>query len=230
MNYLEFKAEYLGKKVGYPTDSNYYGECLSLVKWYLKRVIGIANPPPSGANAAYGYWTNFPAPLGDYLIKIPNTPTGVPKQGSVVVWKPTYGPSGHIAIVDRADTNRFTCLSLNDPLGTVTQLKEYSYTNIYGWLEPKEDIMDMYKGYDLDNKDSMRVAVDLLVRVQAGEFVEKPKYEADVKNAYDSGVIDGKAQAPTGLPEIDPTKWAENGLTIESTDGGIKRIVNYKKI
>jgi hypothetical protein len=34
-----------------------------------------------------------------------------------------------------------------------------------------------YKGYDLTNKDSMKVAVDILLRVQNGEFVDKPKYE-----------------------------------------------------
>ena len=41
--------------------------------------------------------------------------------------------------------------------------------------------MTSYKGYDLDNKDSMKVAVDILVRVQGGEFVDKPKYDADIK-------------------------------------------------
>lgn len=45
------------------------------------------------------------------------------------------------------------------------------------------DSVTSYKGYDLDNKESMKVAVDVLVRVQAGEFVDKKKYEEDLKKA-----------------------------------------------
>lgn len=40
-----------------------------------------------------------------------------------------------------------------------------------------------YKGYDLSNPESMKVAVDVLIRVQQGEFVDKPKYEALEKEA-----------------------------------------------
>jgi len=36
---------------------------------------------------------------------------------------------------------------------------------------------DIYKGYDLANKESMKVAVDILVRVQGGEFVDKAKFD-----------------------------------------------------
>lgn len=39
--------------------------------------------------------------------------------------------------------------------------------------EEGENMSDTYKGYDLSNRDSMKVAVDVLVRVQSGEFVEK---------------------------------------------------------
>lgn len=39
----------------------------------------------------------------------------------------------------------------------------------------------MYKGYDLTNAESMKVAVDVLVRVQNGEFVDKSVHEDMVK-------------------------------------------------
>lgn len=39
-----------------------------------------------------------------------------------------------------------------------------------------------YKGYDLTNTESMKVAVDVLVRVQSGEFVDKPLHEDTVRN------------------------------------------------
>jgi murein DD-endopeptidase MepM/ murein hydrolase activator NlpD len=46
-------------------------------------------------------------------------------------------------------------------------------------------VANMYKGYDLSNPESMKVAVDVLVRVQNGEFVDKPKYDADIKAIQD---------------------------------------------
>src|SRR5690606_18454400 len=47
----------------------------------------------------------------------------------------------------------------------------------YGTPPSGGDSSMQYKGYDLTNQESMKVAVDVLVRVQAGEFVDKPKYE-----------------------------------------------------
>lgn len=47
-----------------------------------------------------------------------------------------------------------------------------SYAVLSGkWNKPQEG--DYYKNYDLTNKDSMRIAVDVLVRVQSGELVDK---------------------------------------------------------
>lgn len=42
----------------------------------------------------------------------------------------------------------------------------------------KEMTANNYKGYDLSNAESMKVAVDVLVRVQGGEFVNKADFEA----------------------------------------------------
>ena len=67
MTFNEFVTKYEGKTVGYP-DGSFVGECLSLVKVYMKETLGF-NPPPSGSNSAYGYWSNFPKPLGDYYTK-----------------------------------------------------------------------------------------------------------------------------------------------------------------
>lgn len=40
---------------------------------------------------------------------------------------------------------------------------------------------NMYKGYDLANPESMKVAVDILVRVQAGEFVNKSDLNNEIQ-------------------------------------------------
>lgn len=47
----------------------------------------------------------------------------------------------------------------------------------------------MYKGYDLNNQESMKVAVDILVRVQNGEFVDKVKYDEDEKTIANLNVL-----------------------------------------
>ena len=38
---------------------------------------------------------------------------------------------------------------------------------------------NVYKGYDLTNKDSMRIAVDVLVKLQSGDLVEKVKLDEE---------------------------------------------------
>ena len=108
MTTQEFKNKYAGQTLGYP-EGNYVGECLSLVKVYIKEMFGI-NPPPSGSNSAYGYWSNFPNPLSDVFEKVPNTPELIPQAGWIGIWKPTASNSyGHIDIVadDTATTSYF---------------------------------------------------------------------------------------------------------------------------
>jgi hypothetical protein len=221
MTLQEFIQKYEGDTVGYPTDSNFYGECLSLVKWYMREVFGFM-PPPSGVNSAYGYWTNFPNPLGDYFTKVTNTREAIIYPGDVPVWDSDVGGgAGHISVCTRGGVDDFISLDQNWN-GKQAHKVTHNFTNIYGWLHPKET-MEMYKGYDLDNKESMRVAVDLLVRVQNGEFVEKVKYDADVAAAYARGVVDGKAQST-----VTPTNWEPNGLTVEVTEGRLPIIRKYE--
>lgn len=80
--------------------------------------------------------------------------------------------------------------------------------------------MNMYKGYDLDNAESMKVCVDTQVRLVNGEFVDKPKYEADKKTAYDLGYKEGQANAPVNNndPNPDPSKYELNGLNVTKGD------------
>lgn len=51
------------------------------------------------------------------------------------------------------------------------------------------NVANYYKGYDLTNQDSMKVAVDVLVRVQGGELVDKskadPKYQQAIQQMKD---------------------------------------------
>jgi hypothetical protein len=183
ISFDEFVKKYEGKEVGYPNDNYFKGECLSLSKWHIKEVYGI-EPPPSGCNGARCYWSIFPNPLGTVLKKIPNTPDLVPKRGWIAVWNGnTGGGYGHIGSVLSADVNNFISLDQNWN-GRHAHRVTHNYNNVYGFLAPKsegDNMADMYKGYDLENKESMKVAVDVLVRLQAGEFVETSKLDELVK-------------------------------------------------
>jgi len=179
----EFIDKYKGKSVGYPNDNYYKGECLSLVKHYIKEVFGI-DPPASGCNGARCYWSIFPSPLDSIFEKVPNRPDLVPKKGWVAVWDGNVGGgAGHIGIVADDKATKSTFNSFDSNWGSKTaQIVTHNYNNVYGFLVPKGNNMsDMYNGYDLSNRESMKVAVDVLVRVQKGEFVEKSKLDELVK-------------------------------------------------
>lgn len=179
----EFIEKYKGKSVGYPNDNYFKGECLSLTKWYIKEVFGI-DPPASGCNGARCYWSIFPSPLDSIFEKVPNRPDLVPKKGWVAVWDGSVGGgAGHIAIVADDKATKSTFNSFDSNWGSKTaQIVTHNYNNVYGFLVPKGNNMsDMYNGYDLSNRESMKVAVDILVRVQKGEFVEKSKLDELVK-------------------------------------------------
>ena len=178
----QFIQKYKGKTVCYP-EGKYCGQCLSLVKIYIKEVFGI-DPPASGCNGARCYWSIFPSPLDSIFEKVPNTPNLVPKKGWVAVWDGSVGSgAGHIGTVADDKATKSTFNSFDSNWGSKTaQIVTHNYNNVYGFLVPKGNNMsDMYNGYDLSNRESMKVAVDVLVRVQKGEFVEKSKLDELVK-------------------------------------------------
>lgn len=86
---------------------------------------------------------------------------------------------------------------------------------------------NMYKGYDLSNTESMKVAVDKLVEIIDGKYVDKSKYEADVKSAYEKGK--SEAPQPTNQNPISLEEWDADGLIIQEQIGSATVIRNYKR-
>jgi len=136
----DFVKKYAGQTKGYPNDSSYQGECLSIVKLYIKEVFGI-DAPPSGSNSAYGYWTNFPSPLPTIFDKVQNTLTNIPEKGDVPIWTTAVGGGfGHIALFVSGDVNAFTSFDQNFG-GRQAHLQSHDYTNVVGWLKAKTSSM-----------------------------------------------------------------------------------------
>lgn len=174
------------------------------------------------------------------------------------------GSGQHFVYIDRVDaTNRGTISMtyIDDSYGGLEDQKVTTRYNGFGNIlslrvfkvklpsqnQGGGDMANMYKGLDLSNQESMKVAVDVWDRVQKGEFVEKTLHEqalaaqkqqlekeksiAETK-AYERGVQDGRAQSPVQpVPpsDVDTSQWEENGLQVEILVGNTKIIKNYKK-
>lgn len=137
----QFLSDYLGQSKGYP-EGKFVGECLSICKLYIKECFGI-DPPPSGTNSAYGYWSNFPNPLCEVFEKIENTDDLIPEYGWIAIWKPwSTNQYGHIAIVDKGCTKYILKDIAQNWSGKNFQRITQDYTNVIGYLKPKNVIID----------------------------------------------------------------------------------------
>ena len=165
----EFLNKYLGQSNGYP-EGQYVGECLSIVKLYIKECFGIL-PPPSGTNSAYGYWSNFPNPLGDVFEKVLNTDELIPEKGWIAIWKPwSANQYGHIAIVADGSTTSILKNYAQNWTSKTFQLESNRYTNVIGFLKPKESIIQ-------DMTDEQKRILDFII--------ERKLTEGQIRQAAD---------------------------------------------
>lgn len=173
MTFDEFIAKWSGKPVDF--DGVYPNQCMDLMHQYVYEVLGISDKKVLAAPLAYQAYTNN---WSGYFTKIDNTPTGIPQKGDILFFGTKIGTAGHVCIVRDASLNSFNSFDANWPVGSLPHIQTHMYTGVLGWLRPKAQVQsNFYKGLDLTNRESMKIAVDILVRVQAGEFVEKSKYE-----------------------------------------------------
>lgn len=163
----EFLKKYLGKSKGYPTDNQYQGQCLSIVKLYILEVFGIT-PPASGSGSAYGYWSNFPSPLGEVFEKVVNSPDVIPQEGWIAIWQPwSSNQYGHISIVAKDSTTGTLKNYAQNWTSKTFQLESNRYTNVIGFLKP-------IKNLDDDMTEEQKRILDFL----------KDKSEGDVREAF----------------------------------------------
>jgi surface antigen len=176
MTYSEWKNKWLGKGIDY--DGSYGNQCMDVYRMYVKEVLNIPQSPP--VIGAKDVWNTY---LTEYFDRVSNTPDGVPEQGDIAIW--SVGTYGHIGIVDSADKQYLTCFEQNwtEMNGTgVTELRRHTYANVLGWLKYKSSL---YRGYDLSNKDSMRVAVDKLIEILEGKYITSEEHQRII-NELDS--------------------------------------------
>jgi len=130
-------------------------------------------------------WKNYNPNQFDFVL---NTADAYPIAGDIVVWNEKMGGGyGHTAIAtgvhqtEGKATDWFEAFSQNDPVGSPCILKKYSYNNVIGFIRPKKELVKLdnyYLGIDLNNKDSVKVCVEMWDRVvNKKEFIEKKEVE-----------------------------------------------------
>jgi len=132
MTFSEFLNKYkVGKSYAY--NGTYKGECVSLVKCFIKEVLGTM---PKSIGNAKDYWSKRnTAYIQSLFIPIANTPDFVPQKGDVFVR--TSGTYGHIGIVLEATTDYFYTIEQNyNGCRTVKNIRHTDWKNI-NFLRPK---------------------------------------------------------------------------------------------
>lgn len=133
MTFDKFLNTYkVGKSYDY-NNTGYKGQCVSLIKLYIKEVLGVT--PQSIGDAKY-YWLNRNS---DYIKKnftaIANTPSFVPQKGDIFVR--TSGTYGHVGIVLDATAKYFNTIEQNaGGSKVVSKEKHTDWSNIH-FLRPK---------------------------------------------------------------------------------------------
>lgn len=120
-----------GKSYGY--NGKYIGECVSLVKCYIRDVLEVT---PKAIGNAKDYWSKRSSSyIKNIFTSFPNTPSFVPRRGDVFVR--TSGKYGHIGIVLEATTDYFYTIEQNyNGCRVVKNIKHTNWSNI-NFLRPK---------------------------------------------------------------------------------------------
>lgn len=105
---------------------------------------------------------------------------------------------------------------------------------------PEGNMANMYKGLDLSNAESMKIAVDAWADLRDGKLVKKEVADSQSKDQYDLGYSqgkargyeEGKASVPASsplAPVFDPDLWKENGATVTTVVDNKTITLNYER-
>jgi len=141
MTHKQFIDKYNGKYLEFPGTGSALYQCMDLMRQYIKEVweldAYVIPRSPDARSAWYASTTN------SKIVKIPNTPNGVPQKGDLVFFKTSflppwlYGIAGHVAVVDGADLYNLFVFQQNYPTGSACNKYRLSYKDCLGWVKKR---------------------------------------------------------------------------------------------
>lgn len=133
MTLQQFIEKWNGKYCEVAGSANAQNQCVDLSNAYIRDVLGL--PIIEWTNAK-----DFPSKAGDAYEYIKNTPSGVPKEGDLIIWGGTT--AGHIAIFIEGNADSFRSFDQNYPTGTPCHVQNHNYDTppVLGWLHPKHTV------------------------------------------------------------------------------------------
>lgn len=134
--FTDFQAQVLGKPIEVEDPTN-LDQCFDLAFAWCDF---IKVPRETIRHLrAFQIWTQPQDSTLQYFDYIPNTPNGVPPEGSIIVFSDAVGVSGHVCIgTGKGDKNGFTSLDQNWAGAQYAKLVDHVYTSVLGWLVRKQ--------------------------------------------------------------------------------------------
>lgn len=183
----------VGKSYDY-AKTGYKGECVSLVKCYIKDVLGVT---PQAIGNAKDYWLKRNSSyIANNFTPIVNTPSFVPERGDLFVR--TSGTYGHIGIVLDATTSYFNTIEQNyNGCRTVKNINHTNWSNI-NFLRPKNQKNIGIAKPKFEIAETYTLTTNVKVRTGAGtNYAQKEKSQLTVdgqKNALNQTMAVLKAE------------------------------------
>ena len=174
-------AKYNGKYCEVGGSAGAVNQCVDLANAFINECLG--EPVLLGTNAV-----DFPEKIDRTRFDwVENTPDGIPPKGAIIIFKQygtRYGTPGHIGIVLEATKDTFTIFEQNYPTGSVCTTHTRNYLGCRGWLVYRGN-PNIYKGLDLTNTESVKVAIDVWADLMAGRLKTLAEYEQLQKQLTD---------------------------------------------
>lgn len=129
----EWLAQSKGKALS--IDNNNSLDCVDVPKSWATFLFNVSWVQTIGYGNAKDLYNNASS---NYFDKIPNSPTGVPNPGDIIVWGTGIGIYGHIAVVIWANVNTFMVLEQDSYKQIAAYQRQWpNYSAVIGWLRPK---------------------------------------------------------------------------------------------
>ena len=181
MTLNEFKDKWLGKPADW--DGQYGNQCVDLYRFYVNEVLHFPQSP--GVGGASEIWDSADPKYYDFITNNPADTDQYPKPGDIVIWnRKTGGGFGHVAMaLEGTNGTKLDLLETDGTTGTgLVQEKLRPYTNVIGWLHPKENMGNELEVCLKDRQKFWDERDDLLRTIGAGSVEEGKSMVAGFKS------------------------------------------------